>query len=425
MAPSSSAALLVFCLTGVLLQQLVAGGPSSLASGIGGAHTANRFANTEGCDFEETNAITGTPQGNLPTGSYLSYVPCHLFGTPLKDYGFPGYIYAFNTHCLSCPVGQAGCTCDFSCTDAVEFGLSNFFNGGYTYYTHISCQCSSDPTPGACSDPHFVGAYGVNYDFHGVPGRDFTLITDKDLNVNAHFIGQDGTETGFDGTWMSALGVTWTQEDGVMRTLTISLTSEVEDQARTSEAAFVVEVDDVPVEEPTTIQTAGGTSDHLLHNDEGLTITRTFDGRSFTLDIHSQGTLHIMLGHHKHPEGNHLDFSLENLNVTATVHGALGQTFAESHRTAIQEAMSFVGSGERVDQIDIVEGKDADYMTSSLLATDARFNHYQVPNAFLPMTVARKMLTFEDSFGASKKIIVNKITCTGRFSCSAIASAFY
>jgi hypothetical protein len=29
--------------------------------------------------------------------------------------------------------------------------------------------------------------------------------------VNAHFIGQDGVETGFDGTWMSALGIKWNE----------------------------------------------------------------------------------------------------------------------------------------------------------------------------------------------------------------------
>lgn len=29
--------------------------------------------------------------------------------------------------------------------------------------------------------------------------------------MNAHFIGQDGVETGFDGTWMSALGMKWNE----------------------------------------------------------------------------------------------------------------------------------------------------------------------------------------------------------------------
>jgi hypothetical protein len=41
------------------------------------------------------------------------------------------------------------------------------------------------------------------------------------LNVNAHFIGQDGTETGFDGTWMSALGFTWSKSNTV-RSATIT-----------------------------------------------------------------------------------------------------------------------------------------------------------------------------------------------------------
>jgi hypothetical protein len=52
--------------------------------------------------------------------------------------------------------------------------------------------------------------------------RDFNLISDVGLNVNAHFIGQDGTETGFDGTWMSALGFTWS-EGNTVRTATITV----------------------------------------------------------------------------------------------------------------------------------------------------------------------------------------------------------
>jgi hypothetical protein len=52
--------------------------------------------------------------------------------------------------------------------------------------------------------------------------KDFNLISDVGLNVNAHFIGQDGTETGFDGTWMSALGFTWS-EGNTVRTATITV----------------------------------------------------------------------------------------------------------------------------------------------------------------------------------------------------------
>ena len=54
-------------------------------------------------------------------------------------------------------------------------------------------------------------------------------MTDKDLNVNAHFIGQDGLATGFDGTWISALGIKW-NEGARIRTLTVEVK-----QVRTSD----------------------------------------------------------------------------------------------------------------------------------------------------------------------------------------------
>lgn len=77
------------------------------------------------------------------------------------------------------------------------------------------------------------------------------------------------------------------------------------------------------------------------------------------------------------------------------MHGALGQTFADARRAALKAAAAAVGTSERFDATDVVEGKDADYMTSSLLAADARFNRFQLPGtgaSILKQNVLRKLL---------------------------------
>jgi hypothetical protein len=61
----------------------------------------------------------------------------------------------------------------------------------------------------------------------------------------------------------------------------------------------------------------------------------------------------------------------------ATVHGALGQTFAAARAAALKAAVATVGITDRFDEGDVVEGKDVDYMTSSLLATDSVFNRFR------------------------------------------------
>lgn len=43
------------------------------------------------------------------------------------------------------------------------------------------------------------------------------------MNVNAHFIGQDGKATGFDGTWMSKIGILWNSSNGRVQNLTASV----------------------------------------------------------------------------------------------------------------------------------------------------------------------------------------------------------
>ncbi|KAK9755939.1 hypothetical protein RND81_01G060800 [Saponaria officinalis] len=67
------------------------------------------------------------------------------------------------------------------------------------------CDCNK---PGAvCQEPRFIGADGLTFYFHGKKDRNFCLVSDPNLHINAHFIGKRNPTMGRDFTWVQSLGI--------------------------------------------------------------------------------------------------------------------------------------------------------------------------------------------------------------------------
>ncbi|KAI9195849.1 hypothetical protein LWI28_018700 [Acer negundo] len=58
-----------------------------------------------------------------------------------------------------------------------------------------------------CYDPRFVGGDGVMFYFHGAKGGNFAIVSDDNLQINAHFIGTRPQGRTRDYTWVQALAV--------------------------------------------------------------------------------------------------------------------------------------------------------------------------------------------------------------------------
>ncbi|XVE79064.1 hypothetical protein DITRI_Ditri14bG0027700 [Diplodiscus trichospermus] len=58
-----------------------------------------------------------------------------------------------------------------------------------------------------CYDPRFVGGDGVMFYFHGAKGGNFAIVSDDNLQINAHFIGTRPEGRTRDFTWVQALAV--------------------------------------------------------------------------------------------------------------------------------------------------------------------------------------------------------------------------
>lgn len=66
-------------------------------------------------------------------------------------------------------------------------------------------NCNS---PGAaCLDPRFIGGDGIVFYFHGKRNEHFSLVSDLNLQINAHFIGLRPAGRTRDYTWIQALGI--------------------------------------------------------------------------------------------------------------------------------------------------------------------------------------------------------------------------
>ncbi|KAI3906256.1 hypothetical protein MKW92_000442 [Papaver armeniacum] len=73
----------------------------------------------------------------------------------------------------------------------------------------VTCKpmCNCDQPGAVCQDPRFIGGDGITFYFHGKQNRDFCLLSDSNLHINAHFIGKRNQNMKRDFTWVQAIGI--------------------------------------------------------------------------------------------------------------------------------------------------------------------------------------------------------------------------
>ncbi|KQK11719.1 uncharacterized protein LOC100836247 [Brachypodium distachyon] len=239
-----------------------------------------------------------------------------------------------------------------------------------------SCKtlCMCDFYPGiSCGDPRFTGGDGNNFYFHGKKDKNFCILSDIGIHVNAHFIGTRNHNTSRDFTWIQTLGIRFANHRlfvGAKRT--IKWNKDID--------RLELALDDETIDVPARL---GARWESLVV--PGLTITRTADTNGVRMQL--KGVFDIMAiavpvtkeDSRVHNYGvtdddimAHLDIGFRFQGLTDDVHGVLGQTYRPDYVNKLSVRAS-----------NPIMGGVASYVSSDIFATDcavARFaRHGGIP----------------------------------------------
>ncbi|CAM0870603.1 unnamed protein product [Alopecurus aequalis] len=226
-------------------------------------------------------------------------------------------------------------------------------------YCMSFCMC--DIFPGtSCGDPRFTGGDGNTFYFHGKKDQDFCIVSDTDLHINAHFIGNHNPAVKRSFTWIQAIGVTLGGHRLYVGARKAAKWEEDEDHIH-----ITLDGDTVDVE---TVKDALWVSKAL----PGLSVTRTDNFNAITVQL--DGVFSITANavpitdedsriHNYGKTGSdtlvHLDLGFKFHSLTKGVHGVLGQTYRPDYinKVDISAKMPIMGGAPK-------------YHSSSLFATD-------------------------------------------------------
>jgi len=232
------------------------------------------------------------------------------------------------------------------------------------------CVCS---VPGACGDPRFIGGDGNAFYFHGRRDADFCVVSDRDLHINAHFIGKRGADgMSRDFTWIQAIAVLF---DGGHHKLYVGA-------RKTAAAAWDDDVDRMELTldgEPVRLP-EGADATWTSATVPALSITRTraangvlvalagrFSIRANAVPITDEDSRVHAYGKTGKDSLVHLDVSYQfHGGLTKDVDGVLGQTYRPDYvnKLDISAKMPVMGGADK-------------YRSSGLFATDCAVSRFR------------------------------------------------
>ncbi|XP_021857629.2 uncharacterized protein, partial [Spinacia oleracea] len=226
----------------------------------------------------------------------------------------------------------------------------------------VTCKpvCNCDYPGAVCQDPRFIGGDGITFYFHGKKNKDFCLVSDPNLHINAHFIGKRNKNMGRDFTWVQSIGIMFDKHRLFLGAIK---TSEWDDAKDRLSLAF--DGEPIFLDETLGSQWSSTSKPQVI-------ITRTSETNNVIIQV--QGKLKIMAkvvpitdedsrvhnyGITNEDRFAHLDLGFKFHALTSRVDGVLGKTYKDDYvsRVKIGVAMPIMGG-------------DREYASSSIFATD-------------------------------------------------------
>ncbi|KAL3650799.1 hypothetical protein CASFOL_007202 [Castilleja foliolosa] len=234
------------------------------------------------------------------------------------------------------------------------------------------CNCNM---PGAvCQDPRFIGADGITFYFHGQKDRDFCIVADTNLHINAHFIGKRNENMGRDFTWVQSLGILFENHQILIGAKKTATWHDTIDRLELSYDGQYISLAEQEGEK------------WVSNSSHGVTVTRSRDTNAVVIEV--EGNFQIKASVvpitekdskiHKYGITDedcfaHLDLGFKFYSLSDRVNGVLGQTYAGDYVSRVKMGVDMP-----------VLGGQREFASSSLFSSDcavARFKGIQLSSS--------------------------------------------
>lgn len=218
-----------------------------------------------------------------------------------------------------------------------------------------------------CYDPRFVGGDGVMFYFHGAKGGNFAIVSDDNLQINAHFIGTRPQGRTRDFTWVQALAVMFDTHTLVIAANRVSHWDDNVD-------ALTVRWDDQTVDVP-----IDGEAEWRINDEREVVLERTDDTNSVRVTVSGLLEMDVKIRpigaeenrthNYQLPAGDafaHLETQFRFSNLSKLVEGVLGKTYRPDYVTPVKRGVPMPMMG----------GEDK-YQTPSLYSPLCNFCRFQ------------------------------------------------
>eukprot|EP00270_Netrium_digitus_P014570 TRINITY_DN4973_c0_g1_i2.p1 TRINITY_DN4973_c0_g1~~TRINITY_DN4973_c0_g1_i2.p1 ORF type:complete len:421 (+),score=92.47 TRINITY_DN4973_c0_g1_i2:177-1439(+) len=238
------------------------------------------------------------------------------------------------------------------------------------------------------SDPRMVGGDGVVFHFRGRRDKDFCLITDPALHVNAHFIGRNDHHHHRELTWIGSLSIMFGGNQILVGTYHEALWDPFLDHLvlRYNGQELYVPA---PGYKSGPHAVAGVWESAGVHSPRVRIVRRRVNDAR--IEIEGLMDLRVRADAAQRQLWTddssfvHLDVEFRQLHVSPAVHGLLGQTYRAARiRAAHARKMANTAELESVDAAVLghkknaaIAGKQQDYITSGLWAADCKFSKFR------------------------------------------------
>lgn len=215
--------------------------------------------------------------------------------------------------------------------------------------------------PGAvCQDPRFIGGDGLTFYFHGKKDRDFCLVTDPNLHINAHFIGKRNHNMKRDFTWVQSIAILFGNHRLLIAAQKTAAWDDSIDRLSLSFDGEPIPVSTVWKSGAATIGRDSDTNSVVVEVD-GL-----FKISAKVVPITQQESRIHNYGITEDDCFAHLELGFKFSSLNANVNGVLGQTYSQNYvsRAKMGVAMPVLG-GER------------EFAVSNIFATDCAVSQFR------------------------------------------------